>query len=668
MAIGLVALATLAACTSGGPGKTGPSGSGAPAGGTVVTLRLRVTDAGFALQAPVQREVAVLSAGSILIAGGLGADGQSASGIYRLAPPSGQLSQLGTFPQPFHDAAGAMLGGRLFVFGGGTGESSDVVQAFDPSSKSAYAVGHLPQALSDLSSAVAGAAVYLVGGWDGTTYNSSIYATTDGVRLRVAGRLPVGLRYVGAAAVGTTVVMAGGETPAGPVDTVYALDTRSGNVSVIGHLPQPLGHAAAFALGSIVYVAGGEGAGGTALSSAFAVDPARRSITRQPNLPSAVSDAGVASDGRTAWLVGGLRGQPVSQVLRATVQRVVASARPSGSRTTIGPSPTDWAAERPFAGLLLVADRGNNRLLVLNAKKQVLWRYPDPSLPARPFPFYFPDDAFWVHHGHAILVSEEENSVIEEIAYPSGKAVWWYGHAGVPGSSPGFLDQPDDAYPYPGGGVVVADAKNCRILFFDAQGHASRQIGVTASADTPGACYHALPNHVAYPNGDTPLPDGHILISELRGGGWIDEVTADGHPVWQTRVPGIQLPSDPQRLADGSFLSVDYGTPGRIVRFSSDGTVLWQYHVTSGPGVLSNPSLAAPLPNGLIAVNDDYVHRVVLIDPATNRIVWQYGVRGVSGTSHGYLNLPDGLDLLLPDGTAPLHVDFPTSQVVSGRP
>ena len=47
-------------------------------------------------------------------------------------------------------------------------------------------------------------------------------------------------------------------------------------------------------------------------------------------------------------------------------------------------------------------------------------------------------------------------------------------------------------------------------------------------------------------------------------------------------------------------------------------------------------------------MNDDGHHRVVIIDPATDRIVWQYGVTDVPGLTAGHLNTPDGLDLLLP--------------------
>lgn len=171
--------------------------------------------------------------------------------------------------------------------------------------------------------------------------------------------------------------------------------------------------------------------------------------------------------------------------------------------------------------------------------------------------------------------------------------------------------------------MIVSDALNCRILFFNAKGDATHQIGTT------GNCTHDFPHSLGYPNGDTPLPNGHILVSELHGA-WIDEVTPTGRVVWSTHVPGVTTPSDLQPMLDGSYLVAYYASPGGVFRFDSNGTVLWSYRVVGGHGELDHPSLAVPLPNGLVAVNDDYNHRVVIIDPQTNRIVWQYGT-GVPG-------------------------------------
>jgi len=44
---------------------------------------------------------------------------------------------------------------------------------------------------------------------------------------------------------------------------------------------------------------------------------------------------------------------------------------------------------------------------------------------------------------------------------------------------------------------------------------------------------------------------------------------------------------------------------------------------------------------------------IVIINPRTKKIVWEYGHLGRPGTAPGYLNTPDGFDLLLPDGSTP---------------
>ena len=628
-------------------------------------MKLQVVSANYALPAPVQREVAVSDGTTIYLAGGLDSSDASVGGVFTLNDRTGHVTSLGSMPNVFHDAAGAIIGGKLVVFGGGSAEGTDLVQTFDPATKAASVAGHLPVALSDLSSAVVAGTIYLIGGWDGKTPRTEIYATTDGRRFRTVATLPEGLRYPAVTAVGATVVIAGGQTATGQSDKVLALDTTTGTVSTIGTLAAPVSEATAFTLGGAAYVAGGRDAAGQAVAAVIRVDPSTGKISRAGRLPRPVADAPALPVGDGVLIVGGWRGAAVTTVLQASLVPVATATPTIGPTATvsasISASPLPGSAlVRPFAGLLLIADRGNNRLLVMNAKQHVVWRYPSPSLPPPPFRFYFPDDAFWVHGGNAILVNEEENNTLALIAYPSGETLWTYGHVGVPGSAPGYLHQPDDLYPYPGGGLVVADAKNCRLLFFDAAGKPTRQIGTT------GMCHHNLPNKVGYPNGDTPLPNGNILVSELNGG-WIDEITSTGKVVWELQLRGATTPSDPQRLSDGSFLVANYESPGGVVRFDSSGKVLWWYHPTTGNGVLDHPSLAVPLPNGLVAVNDDWNHRVVIIDPANDKVVWQYGT-GAQGSGPGQLSYPDGMDLMLPGNVIPLHIDFPSTTTHHGRP
>jgi outer membrane protein assembly factor BamB len=211
------------------------------------------------------------------------------------------------------------------------------------------------------------------------------------------------------------------------------------------------------------------------------------------------------------------------------------------------------------------------------------------------------------------------------------------------------LNQPDDAYLLKSGTITVADASNNRILFISAQKSVLGQIGNGLDAHVPG-------KSVAYPNGDTPLANGDVLISEINGS-WISEYTQSGKLVWTTQYPSVDYPSDPQQLGPDDYLMTDYNLhgEGRIVEFNREGRILWKYDALAGEGRLQRPSLAEKLPSGMIMVNDDYNDRIVVIDPKTNSIVWQYGITGVKGTATGLLSIPDGFDNLLPNGSTPTH-------------
>ena len=61
---------------------------------------------------------------------------------------------------------------------------------------------------------------------------------------------------------------------------------------------------------------------------------------------------------------------------------------------------------------------------------------------------------------------------------------------------------------------------------------------------------------------------------------------------------------------------------------------------------MGTPSPASACPR--TPVRGAPFHRVVIIDPRTDRIVWQYGHTGQTGTAPGFLNKPDGVDLVPP--------------------
>jgi hypothetical protein len=91
----------------------------------------------------------------------------------------------------------------------------------------------------------------------------------------------------------------------------------------------------------------------------------------------------------------------------------------------------------------------------------------------------------------------------------------------------------------------------------------------------------------------------------------------------------------------------DFSRPGRIVIFDpATRRVTWQYEVKAGEAMLDHPSLARELPGTRdIIVADDYRERVVVIDRETKAIIWQYGTTDRKGHAPGYLNYPDGFDL-----------------------
>ncbi len=295
--------------------------------------------------------------------------------------------------------------------------------------------------------------------------------------------------------------------------------------------------------------------------------------------------------------------------------------------------PTEPADPSAVGGYnVLIADRGNNRVLLVSPEKKILWEYDFNGLPRSTGA----DDAFFADSGNRIVVSLEHQQVIQIIDIASKTVIWQYGQLGKPGASNGRLNFPDDAYQLPNGDVIVADIRNCRVLEISPDKRIVRQAGLT---DRCGSQAPLL----ASPNGDTPLADGHILISTIRDHSMV-ELDANWRPVLKLSLP-LRYPSDPQPTKAGNFLIASYTHPGRITEISAAGQVMWDY-APAGAGSLNRPSLAIELPNGNIMANDDLNHRVIVIDKWSKKILWQYGVTDRRGSAPGYLAIPDGLDII----------------------
>jgi outer membrane protein assembly factor BamB len=325
----------------------------------------------------------------------------------------------------------------------------------------------------------------------------------------------------------------------------------------------------------------------------------------------------------------------------AAKHRALAAAERARRRARIANTPVQIRG--PLPGALLIADRGNDRILLVDPRRKTLWSFPTRADTAKGRQLVFDDDTFVEPGGKALVTNEEDHGDILSIDIKTHRVSRLFGVPGAqagPGASagpPNRLNWPDDAYVLPNGTLTVADAYRCRILFIRHR-RIVRQIGRTDD------CVHHPPRTLGYVNGDTPLPDGGVLVSEIDGS-WIDDFSGTGSLVRSFQAP-VTYPSDPQPLSRGRILLADYAKPGAVLILDQHGKMLWRYGPPSGWGELNHPSLAIMLPSGDIAVNDDYNDRVVIIDPKQRRIVWQYGHLARPGRRGGFLRTPDGMDFI----------------------
>ena len=351
----------------------------------------------------------------------------------------------------------------------------------------------------------------------------------------------------------------------------------------------------------------------------------------------------------------------VGCVLSAAIIAAVAVHNRGGSSQRAGTTKPTAAKERSRAasvgllapgsdasalpGPLLIADEGNDRLIEIAPDGAVVWEFPRPGDLAPGQTFKVPDDAFFTADGKQIVATEEDNFVVSVIDVAQHRIAWRYGTPGTSGSGARQLANPDDAMMLSDGSVLSADIKNCRLVLLRRDSNTP-----VRTWGKPYHCHHlARPFRLASPNGAFPLSTGNYLVTEITHD-WVSEVDLFANPpavLWDVHPPRIHYPSDTNEVRPGVFVTVDYWHPGVIEEFDKHGNVLWFYK-PRGRQELYRPSLAEALPNGDIIATDDYNHRVIVVDPKTDKVVWQYGHRGRSGAAPGYLKTPDGLDLAPP--------------------
>jgi hypothetical protein len=655
---------------------------------------LQVMPAPFQLPAGISGAVSLARGADLMIAGGSTLARPAMRSVLALDPVSGATRPVGQLAAPVTGSAAAMLAGQLVIFGGTARTGAPTVQAV-PTTRTASGwppgqaerarraeqallaprdqpgrtgqraavLGALPSARSGLAAVTFAGTAYLLGGCHSGRFPAGILATRDGLHFRTVARLAVPACYAAAAAFGSRVWLFGGRTAAGTTDVIQQVDLGTGAARVAGHLPYRLAGATAFELDGAIYVAGGRttaaaapaapppGPGpalaGPASAAVLRYEPGGGQLAVAGQLPVPVAGAAAAVIRGTAYLVGGTDGRrPVPAV---TMLRLVRPATRPAAAPWLSPARgRGHLARGSQPGALpadvLIADHLNNRLVVVDPQGRLRWAFPRPGDLRPGQTFRVPDDAFFSPDGRYIIATQEDDQVISVIDVASHKIIYRYGAPGRPGMGPNRVDNPDDAMLMPGGDLITADIKNCRVLIIRPPAH--RPLKIIGSSSN--FCFHDPPTRFGSPNGAFPMTDGHYLVTEINGD-WASEMNLTGHIYWSARPSAVAYPSDSNEIYPGRYLTVDYSRAGQVVEFDAAGRTLWRMRG------LNHPSLALPLPNGNILVNDDFNDRVIVIDPATHRIVWQYGHTGVAAARPGYLNDPDGVDLVPPDSLLITH-------------
>ena len=165
----------------------------------------------------------------------------------------------------------------------------------------------------------------------------------------------------------------------------------------------------------------------------------------------------------------------------------------------------------------------------------------------------------------------------------------------------------------------------------------------------------------------TPV-EGQVLIADQFNNRVI-EVNQAGDIVWHfglgpqdVSAASIIGTNDAERVGDLTLMAGTGAPPGfepacpngcndnRVLLVDPRGKIVWQYGsfgVTgAGDNQLNVPVQATYLPSGNVLITDQSNERIIEVERVHNRIVWQYGMTGVTGAGPNQLNNPNSAELL----------------------
>ncbi|PKL75907.1 MAG: hypothetical protein CVV27_12950 [Candidatus Melainabacteria bacterium HGW-Melainabacteria-1] len=172
-------------------------------------------------------------------------------------------------------------------------------------------------------------------------------------------------------------------------------------------------------------------------------------------------------------------------------------------------------------GNLLIADEGNQRLVLAGPQGNFFWEYTTPHEIMSPYyaeqtptgTFLFCDTAL-----HMVIEIDPRNKEV----------IWSYGQLLIAGDGPDELSEPSCVRRLPLGGTLIADTGNDRLLLLSPQGKLMRAF--VGSPEIP----------LIQPVQCEMLPSGEVLVwSGARAE--IVRLNLAGDPVWRARMPAERV-------------------------------------------------------------------------------------------------------------------------------
>ena len=218
---------------------------------------------------------------------------------------------IGTFPLPKEGIASAVIGTKVYLFGGGS-RCLDTINVFDAETETLTTLStRLPTAAENIASAVVGTKVYLFGGrtdGDGRLDTINVFDTETETLTTLSTRLPE-IYGMGSAVVGTKVYLFGGYSGGSKKGYIMVFETTSNAITMLSErLPSDSVYISAEAVGTNIYLFGASSGGAVVVFDTTNLTVSKLDVSRRG---SGISAGAI---GTKIYLFGGYDSNYVSTI------------------------------------------------------------------------------------------------------------------------------------------------------------------------------------------------------------------------------------------------------------------------------------------------------------------------------------------------------------------